>query len=290
MYRVHFPEGTLECSLTGRAKRDSEARVAIGDRVAVERLEDGSCRIIEIHPRRTRLSRHSLAKRREQVLAANVDRVAVVLSVDRPAPDARFLDRLLAVAELHDLPAFLVLNKMDLAPGGQIPPDMLRYEEIGYPVLPTCAKTGSGLESLHREIVGRTTVFTGPSGVGKTSIVNALLPDLDLRVGAVGERSGRGRHTTSAGLLIPLPGGGYLADTPGIQYFEPAGADPADLAHAFPEFRPLVEQCRFTDCRHVSEPGCAVREAVAERRIDEGRYASYVSLFEAAGAAREHGS
>jgi ribosome biogenesis GTPase len=282
VYRVHTAEGTFDCSLRGKAKRNAEARVAIGDRVSVERLEDGSCRIGEILPRRSRLSRHSLAKSREQVLAANVDRVAVVLSVARPEPDTRLLDRLLAVAELHGLPAFVVLNKMDLAPEGQIPSRMRRYEEIGYPVHPTCAKKGSGLQSLWRELAGRTTVFTGPSGVGKTSIVNAMLPDLDLRVGAVGEKSGRGKHTTSAGLLIPLPAGGYLADTPGIQHFEPAGVDPVDLAHAFPEFRSLAGTCRFADCRHRSEPGCTIRRAVDEARIDQNRYASYLSLLEAA--------
>jgi len=289
-YRVHVPMGTLECSLSGRAKREAGERVAIGDEVAVERLEDGSSRIVEILPRRTRLARHSLAKRREQVLAANVDQVAVVLSVDRPAPDTRLLDRLLAVAELHGLPALVVLNKMDLAPGHEIPREVRYYAEIGYPVHPTCAKSGAGLDRLWTELTDRTTVFTGPSGVGKSSIVNAMMPGVDLRVGEVGERSGRGRHTTSAGLLIPLPCGGYLADTPGIQHVEPAGADPAELARAFTEFRPLVGRCRFADCRHMEEPGCAVREAVQDGRIEERRHASYVSLFEAADASRDYGS
>ena len=275
--------------MRGKAKREAGERVVIGDLVRVELLEDGSCRIREVLPRTSRLSRHSLAKRREQVLAANVDQVAVVISVDRPAPDVRLLDRMLAVAELHDLPALIVLNKMDLSPLGHVSVEVEAYGALGYPVLPTCAKSGTGLELLAERLAGHITVFAGPSGVGKTSILNAIMPGLDLRVGAVGERSGRGKHTTSAGLLIPLTGGGYLVDTPGIQYFEPAGADPADLAHAFPEFRPLVEACRFADCRHRAEPGCAVREAVAEGRIDSGRHDSYLSLLEAAEDAREHG-
>jgi ribosome biogenesis GTPase len=261
----------------------------VGDLVTLETLEDGSCRITEVLPRHSRLSRHSLAKRREQVLAANVDQVAAVFSLRRPDPDVRLLDRLLAVAELHQLPSIIVMNKTDLLDGESAPSEIMAYADIGYPVLPTCAKTGAGLAELQELLNGRITVFTGPSGVGKTSILNAILPDLDLRVGEVGERSGKGKHTTSAGLLIPLPGGGYLADTPGIQYFEPAGVHPAELAHAFLEFRPLVELCRFADCRHRAEPACAVREAVADGSVAEHRHVSYLALLEAAEEARGYG-
>lgn len=289
VYRIHTSEGTIECSLRGKAKRDAGERVAIGDLVTLERLEDESCRITEVLPRESRLSRHSLAKRREQVLAANVDQVAAVFSVARPEPDIQLLDRLLVVAELHDLASLIVVNKTDLTQNEIVPPEIAAYAALGYPVLPMCAKTGAGLDVLLERLAGRITVFTGPSGVGKTSILNAILPDLDLRVGAVGDRSGRGKHTTSAGLLIPLPGGGYLADTPGIQYFEPAGVDPADLAHAFREFRPLVDLCRFANCRHRAEPGCAVRDAVDDGSVYEHRHASYLSLLEAAEGGREYG-
>ena len=290
VYRVHTTEGTVECSMRGKAKHEAGEPVAIGDLVHVERLEDGSCRIVEVLPRTSRLSRHSMAKRREQVLAANVDQVAVVLSVRRPEPDVRLLDRILTVAELHELPALVVLNKMDLSVDGRVPREVEAYEPLGYEVIPTCAKTGHGLDKLQEHLAGRVTVFTGPSGVGKTSILNALMPGLGLRVGAVGERTGRGKHTTSAGLLIPLAGGGYLVDTPGIQHFEPAGADPDDLAHAFPEFRSLVDSCRFADCRHRAEPGCAVRDAVEEGEIARERHDSYLSLLEAAEGARGPGS
>jgi len=286
VYRIHTPERTYDCSLRGRAKREAGERVVIGDLVAFEVLEDGSGRIAEVLPRHSRLSRHSMAKRREQVLAANVDQVAAVFSLRRPDPDVRLLDRLLTVAELNDLPAVIVMNKTDLVDEGRVPPEINAYTEIGYPVLPTCVETGAGLEVLQEMLAGRITVFTGPSGVGKTSILNAIMPDLDLRVGEVGERSGKGKHTTSAGLLIPLPDGGYLADTPGIQYFEPAGVDPADLAHAFPEFRPLVDHCRFANCRHRAEPGCAVIEAITGGSVAEHRHVSYLSLLEAAEEAR----
>lgn len=290
VYRVHTAEGTLECSMRGKAKHEAREPVAIGDLVHVERLEDDSCCIVEVLPRTSRLSRHSLAKRREQVLAANVDQVAVVVSVCRPGPDVRLLDRILAVAELHELPALIILNKMDLSEGNRIPVEIRLYDTIGYTVLPTCAKSGAGLDSLEQRLAGHVTVFTGPSGVGKTSILNSIMPGLDLRVGAVGDRSGRGKHTTSAGLLIPLAAGGYLVDTPGIQHFEPAGVDPVDLAHAFPEFRPLVDTCRFADCRHRAEPGCGVRKAVDEGRVTPERHESYLSLLEAAEAARESGA
>lgn len=290
VYRVHTAGGTLECSMSGRAKHEAAEPVAIGDRVEVERLDDGSCRIAGVLPRSSRLSRHSMAKRREQVLAANVDQVAVVLAAHRPAPDVRLLDRILAVAELHDLPALIVVNKMDLSSDAGVPGEIEPYGPLGYAVVPTCAKSGAGLDDLLERLSGRVTVFTGPSGVGKTSILNAIMPGLDLRVGAVGDRSGRGRHTTSAGLLIPLPEGGYLVDTPGIQHFEPAGAEPAELAHAFPELRALVDGCRFADCRHRAEPGCAVREAVAEGDILERRYESYLSLLEAAEKGRVPGT
>ena len=289
VYRVHTEAGIVECSMRGRAKHQAGQPVAIGDLVRVERLDDGSCRIVEVLPRSSRLSRHSLAKRREQVLAANVDQVALVVSVRRPEPDARLIDRILAVAELHDLPALIVMNKMDLTDAGGIPSALGTYEEVGYALLPTCAKSGAGLDALAERLAGRITVFTGASGVGKTSILNAMMPGLDLRVGAVGDRTGRGKHTTSAGLLIPLTGEGYLVDTPGIQHFEPTGVDPADLAHAFPEFRSLVDGCRFADCRHRAEPGCAVREAVADGVVTAERHESYLSLLEAAESAREAG-
>jgi ribosome biogenesis GTPase len=286
VYRIHTPAGTYDCSLRGRAKREAGERVVVGDLVTFEVLDDESCCITQVLPRHSRLSRHSMAKRREQVLAANVDQVAAVFSLARPEPDVRLLDRLLAVAELHDLPAVIVMNKADLAGDVGVPPEIAAYSEIGYPVLCTCAKTGAGIPDLQERLAGRITVFTGPSGVGKSSILNAIMPELDLRVGTVGEKTGKGKHTTSAGLLIPLTEGGYLADTPGIQYFEPAGVDPADLAHAFREFRPLVEHCRFADCRHRAEPGCAVIEAVTDGSIAEHRHVSYLSLLEAAEEAR----
>ncbi len=289
VYSVELEGAVVECSLRGKLKRGGMA-AAVGDQVEVEQLEDGSCRIEAVLPRSSEFSRLAAERRREQLIAANVDQVAVVVAARAPPPDFAMLDRLLVLAELNDLPAFIVLNKIDLAAqvsgGGEAPDDspdesdaiLKMYESLGYPVVRTCAKSDFGVSDLAELLSGRTTVFAGASGVGKSSLVNALLPGLDLRVGKVGERSGRGRHTTVSARLIPLPGGGYLADTPGIQFVGVGGVGPIDLAHAFPEFRPLLDACRFSNCQHLDEPGCALKEAVERGDLDGRRFDSYLAL------------
>lgn len=263
--------------------------MAVGDRVRVERLEDGSCRIQELLSRDSALTRRGVARRREQVIAANVDQVAAVAAVASPDPDFVMLDRLLVLAELNGLGAFVVLNKWDLRDaevdepaGTELPGAFAPYGKAGYDVLPTSAKEGVGLEELRSRLSDRTTVLAGQSGTGKSSLVNALMPGLNLRVGEVGERSGRGRHTTVAASLIPFAGGGYVADTPGLQVLALWEIEPADLAHAFPELRERAEGCRFADCRHRQEPACAVREAVEDGELSERRYRSYMALLEEA--------
>jgi ribosome biogenesis GTPase len=267
---------------------------AVGDEVEVEELEDGSCRIEAVLPRSSEFSRLNAGRRREQLIAANVDQVAVVVAARSPPPDFPMLDRLLVLAELNDLPAFIVFNKVDLTtriPGQEEAVEgskdashdeseatLRMYESLGYPVVRTCAKSDIGVADQAERLADRTTVFAGASGVGKSSLVNALLPGLDLRVGKVGERSGRGKHTTVSARLIPLPAGGYLADTPGIQFVGVGGVGPADLAHAFPEFRPLLNNCRFSNCQHLDEPGCALKEALESGDLDSGRFGSYLAL------------
>ena len=280
-YLVRVGDEELECSLRGRIKQN-EGSIAVGDRVQVETLEDGSCRIEEILPRRSVLSRRSFAKRREQVLAANVDQVAAVVAVARPEPDLFLLDRILAVAELNALNSFIVCNKADMAETDAVPAFLAPYAHAGYEVLRVSAKSGHGIDRLARRLAGHTTVLAGASGVGKSSLVNAMVPGLELRVGEVGDRSGRGKHTTTAGRLIPLGDDTFLADTPGVQNFEPAALEPAELSSVFREFRPHLDHCRFADCRHREEPGCAVRDAVADGRVSERRHESYLALLEAA--------
>ncbi|MGD8495258.1 MAG: ribosome small subunit-dependent GTPase A [Gemmatimonadales bacterium] len=281
-YRVRAGGREFECSLRGRLKLDEGGSVAVGDRVEVEELEDGSCRITEVLPRRSALIRRAVARRKDQVMAANVDQVAAVISAARPEPDLYMLDRLLAVAEFDELDAFVVFNKTDeleAEVADPLPPEIAAYGTIGYDVLPTSATGGLGIETLRERLAGRVTVLAGASGVGKSSLLNALFPGLDLRVGDVGERSGRGRHTTTSARLIPIDDDTFIADTPGIQHFVPAELEPATLEYAFREFRPWLGGCRFANCRHREEPGCAVLEAVESGDILPRRHASYVTLL-----------
>lgn len=284
-YRVQLGDEHLECVLGGRLKQGEETAVVVGDRVEIERLPEGPCRIVEVLPRRSELARRSVTRRREQVIAANLDQVTPVIAVARPEPDLRMLDRLLVLAELNGLQAFVVLNKADLAADAfedDVPPLFQPYRAAGYDILYTSVKRSWGLDELWERMADRTTVLAGPSGAGKSSLLNALLPGSDLRVGEVGEREGRGRHTTVNASLHPLPGGGYLADTPGLQYLALWDTPPEQLAHAFPEFRPRLAECRFNDCRHLSEPDCGVKEALESGEIAESRYESYRALLEEA--------
>ena len=286
-------------------KAREDGNVTVGDRVRVERLADGSCRIRRALPRRTTLSRRGVARRREQVIAANVDQVAAVVAAASPSPDLSMVDRLLVLAEINLLEAFIILNKADLlaggasapedageelsdrprtagggeTPGGEAPATLAPYRRAGYRVLLTSVVDGRGLDTLRGLLEGRITALAGPSGTGKSSLVNALVPGLDLRVGEVGDRKRRGRHTTVSARLIPLPGGGYVADTPGLQVLELWEVDPREVAAAFPEFRGPAADCRFADCRHHREPACAVRAAAESGEIAERRYRSYLALL-----------
>ncbi|MFQ5690134.1 MAG: ribosome small subunit-dependent GTPase A [Gemmatimonadota bacterium] len=281
-YHVRTDEGILQCSLRGRAKR-GEDTVAVGDVVRVERLGDGSCRIRERLRRTSALTRHSVARRREQVIAANVDQVASVVAVASPAPDLSLVDRLLVLAELDGLTGFVVANKCDLlARDAPLPEEFAPYADAGYEVVPTSAVDGTGLETLAAHLSGHITVFVGPSGVGKSSLLNALDPDLDLRVGELGRNDLRGRHTTVAATFHPFGGDGYVVDTPGLQYLKPWEADPQALSQAFPEIRSLSAHCRFADCRHVSEPDCAVIADLRVGKVDPRRYRTYRALLAAA--------
>lgn len=293
-YRVRAGGREFDCSLRGRIKLDGSSPVTVGDRVEVEELDDGSCRIVGVEPRHSALIRRAVARRTDQVMAANVDQVAAVVSAARPDPDLLMLDRLLVVAEFDELGAFVVLNKVDLLEsGGDVDGDaaadtqLAAYEAIGYDVLPTSVADHTGIEALRDRLAGRITVLAGASGVGKSSLLNALDPGLDLRVGDVGERSGKGRHTTTSARLIPLDDDTYIADTPGIQNFVPAGLEAATLGHAFREFRPWLDTCKFADCKHREEPGCAILQAIEDGDILRRRYESYLALLEAAETAEE---
>ena len=270
----------VRASLRGRLKRTDPRIVSVGDLVELEPVGD-EMRIVRLRARSGALSRHGVSKRREQVIVANVDQVAVVVSVTAPDPDVLMVDRLLALAALSGIDAFLVVNKTDLA--GSAPGDRLeQYAALGVRMLRTSAESGAGLQALAGRLAGRITVLSGQSGVGKSSLLNALVPELDLRVGEISERRGRGRHTTVASALYRFPAGGYVADTPGLQYLALWGLDPAELTGGFVEIAAAGEDCRFADCRHRVEPDCAVRAAVEDGTIRRRRLESYLRLLDEA--------
>lgn len=286
-YTVDTPGGRIVCQLRGALKLASKKTelCVLGDHVEVEALPDGRGVIRRILPRERVLSRvepseyAGTSTEREQVLIANLDQAVFVSSAARPAPNTRFLDRCLVAAEKAEIPSIvLALNKIDLVgeTGARELFDV--YERIGYPVLYVSAGVGIGIETLRDQLTGHLSVFTGPSGVGKSSLLNAVQPGLGRAVGAVSRKLSKGRHTTVYSEMFPLQGGGYVADTPGIRGLAPWDVEPSELDGYFREFTPYVPQCQFSDCTHTSEPGCAVRDAVAAGHISPARYDSYGRL------------
>ena len=261
-----------------RGKLFTENPPAVGDWVTIEERR-GVPAIASVLPRRSVLARRAAGPvLKRHVLIANVDQVVIVFSAAAPEPNAAMLDRFLVVAEEDHLPAQIVVNKMDLAPEEVTHSLFAPYQKAGYPVHFTSVKTGRGLDELREVLRGKESVFVGPSGVGKSSLLNSLYSGLNLKVGRVSEAYGKGRHTTVGGYLIRLPDGASVADTAGLRELGLWMIPPAELPDCFPEFRPYLDNCRFSDCAHISEPGCAIREAVDRGEIDLGRYESYVKL------------
>ena len=286
-YTVRLDDGSLvECRLRGRVKQEqgNSDLVVIGDRVAVTQLADGDAMIESVEPRRTRFSRRQPGPRgswKEDMIVANLDQVLVVFACAEPMPHLRMIDRFLVVAEHNEVEAVVVANKVDLV--GQTAAQKLfgGYEAIGYPVQYVSAREGIGLEELADRLVGRVSVVTGPSGVGKSTLLNAIQPGLRIETGAVSEAVHKGRHTTTSAELHPLtaPGGGYVADTPGLRELGLWQVPAEELAWCFPEMREYLGKCAFNDCRHISEPRCAVLAAVAAGRISAARHDSYRRLL-----------
>jgi ribosome biogenesis GTPase / thiamine phosphate phosphatase len=287
-YRVLLGDGRIvDAFLRGRLKREARTgdRVVAGDRGEVEPTGDGGWTVERVYERDTELVRAGPGGRRPKVVAANVDRMVVVASRDRPPFRPDQVDRFLVLAEVSGLAPILVVNKRDLPDAsGEVDSAVARYRAIGYPVFETQALARVGVDALGDALADGVSVLAGPSGAGKSSLLNALVPGLDLRTREVSVRGGSGRHTTVSARLLPLPSGGWVVDTPGFSEVALWDVDPTELSDAFPEFREPAEECRFRACTHLHEPDCAVRAALDEGAISRARYRSYRRMHEAATA------
>jgi ribosome biogenesis GTPase len=283
-YSIQTDAGMYECQLRGRAKRgqrDTDLAV-IGDRVRLTPLTDATGVIEEIEPRRSKFSRLQPGpggSAKEDVMVANLDQVLVVFACADPMPNPRLVDRFLVTAESNEVAASIVVNKVDLCGADQARSLFDRYRPIGYPVDYVSAKQGIGLESLRRRLTGRVSIVSGPSGGGKSTLLNALQPGLRLATGDISEALHKGRHTTTVAELHPLDGGGYVADTPGLRELGLWKIEDDELPWCFPEFRPFLGGCAFIECRHLDEPRCAVRGAVDDGGVSPYRYDSYRRLL-----------
>jgi ribosome biogenesis GTPase / thiamine phosphate phosphatase len=276
VYRVATTEGEVRAVLRGKAKRDSP-RVVVGDRVRLEPEPTGEVYgVVAVEPRATLLERRVPEGRGTRPVAANIDEVLVVTSAADPTPIPQLIDRLLVVAEANSIPAAVVVNKIDLDPGQDL---IARSRASGYQVYPTSARTGEGMDRFTAALTGRISVVTGPSGAGKSSLLNAVQPGLRLRIGEISAKVRRGKNTTVSAVMLPLDIGGYLVDTPGFNEVGLWGIVPRELASCFPEMRPLIGECRYADCRHMTEPGCRIQAAADQGEIRPDRLESYRVLL-----------
>ncbi len=298
-FTVRTEEGDYVCRLRGRLKEEwkNTDLVAVGDRVLVSEIDGGGMidgmieeisererALARLAPSAGRGSRHwtrrGYLSEREQVIIANPDHVVFVFALADPDPNLRMLDRLLVGAELQEIPAVICANKLDLVDETEARRLFAIYEDIDYPVLYTSAESGRGIDELHDVLQDRISALVGPSGVGKTSLLNAMQPGLGLQVREVSRATRKGRHTTVVPQLVPLEDGGWVADTPGLKALALFDMDPEEVDAYFPDIAPLVGDCRFSDCTHTVEPGCAVKAAVEAGEINEHRYESFVRLRE----------
>ncbi|MCL4259762.1 MAG: ribosome small subunit-dependent GTPase A [Anaerolineales bacterium] len=281
-FTVKTEKGLIVCQLRGKLKQGKATGdiAALGDKVKIAALSDGSGVIEEIEERRraiTRLDPRPFGEYR-QILLANADQAVFVFACARPNPKLRMLDRFLVIAEKQDIPAIIVANKVDLV---ENPREIFGlYEAIGYRVIYASATNSKSIAELKKTLAQRISALAGPSGVGKSSLLNAVQPNLELATDKVSAALNKGKHTTVTRELFELDGGGYVADTPGWKSLALWDTTPEEMDAYFPELRELVRHCQFSDCTHSHEPGCAVTKAVADGRVYRERYESYLRLRE----------
>jgi len=287
-YQVHAEDGlNYDCRIKGKFRIkgiQTTNPIAVGDQVNFE-LEpnSGNGVIDKLHERRNYIIRKSInLSKQAQIIAANMDQAFLVVTLASPRTSLGFIDRFLATAEAYRIPAILIFNKLDLfnEAGLEILDEYKAiYERIGYACYTVSALEGTNIDVIEGLLKDKTTLFSGHSGVGKSSLINALLPGQEIKTGEVSEASDKGQHTTTFAEMHTLPFGGYLIDTPGIRELGIFDIRPEELGHYFVEMRAMLNQCKFNNCRHVNEPGCAVIKAVEEGDIDVSRYESYLSIF-----------
>lgn len=285
---VKTDEGAyVECKIKGNFRLKgirSTNPVAVGDHVRIILNQGGTAFINEIEERKNYIIRRSSnLSKQSHILAANLDQCMLVVTVNYPETSTTFIDRFLASAEAYRIPVNIIFNKTDA-----YDEDELRYLDglvnlyttIGYPCFRVSAKTGEGVDRIEEELKGKITLFSGHSGVGKSTLINAILPELDIKTGEISSYHNKGMHTTTFSEMFPVAGNGYLIDTPGIKGFGTFDMEEEEIGHYFPEIFKASANCRYNNCTHRHEPGCAVREAVEKHYISESRYTSYLNMLE----------
>jgi len=272
----------IVCQLRGRLKQGGRKGdlLAVGDHVQISILPEGTGMIEEILPRDRAIVRMDPRPRGvyRQVLLANPDQALFVFACASPDPRMRMLDRFLVIAEQQEIPAIIVANKVDLVGQEKAEKIFGHYQKIGYPVLYTSAQKNIGVEDLRQILQGKLSALAGPSGVGKSSLMNTMQPGLGLAVNEISAALNRGKHTTNFRQLLPLENGGYVADTPGWKSLALWDTEPEELDGYFPDISPLVAQCRFSDCTHVHEPGCGVLAALKSGELHSERFNSFLRM------------